>query len=178
MRRRDFVAFLGGVATWVTTARPQKPRLTIGVLGSSAWMRCWSRRYGNSPEWRRSSTGQQFSAYAARASTTSALASPILLRHRKTGGGRASSDADAPIAPSLLAFSPILYAGPGCSRRPMLARRHLERTIRNARSDLYVTTDRRGRPYSLVCTKNQTSYDRRAKQRSRDLADLEQFEEG
>jgi len=58
-----------------------------------------------------------------------------------------------------------------------VARGHLEQTIRNARCDLDVTTDRRGRPYSLVCTKNQASYDRRAKQRSQDVADLEQFEE-
>ena len=33
-------------------------------------------------------------------------------------------------------------------------------------------TDRRGRPYSLVCTKNQASYERRAKQRRQDLKDL------
>jgi predicted 2-oxoglutarate/Fe(II)-dependent dioxygenase YbiX len=58
-----------------------------------------------------------------------------------------------------------------------VARRHLEETIRKARCDLNVTTDRRGRPYSLVCAKNQASYDRRVKQRSQDLADLEQFEE-
>ena len=58
-----------------------------------------------------------------------------------------------------------------------VARGHLEQTIRNARCDLDVTTDRRGRPYSLVCTKNQASYDRRAKQRRQDVADLEQFEE-
>jgi hypothetical protein len=57
-----------------------------------------------------------------------------------------------------------------------VARSHLEETIRKARCDLDVTTDRRGRPYSLVCTKNQASYDRRAKQRNQDLADLEQFE--
>jgi hypothetical protein len=35
-----------------------------------------------------------------------------------------------------------------------------------------LTTDRRGRPYTLVCTKNQASYDRRAKQRSKDLEDV------
>jgi hypothetical protein len=57
-----------------------------------------------------------------------------------------------------------------------VARKHLQQTIRKARCDLDVTTDRRGRPYSLVCTKNQARYDRRAKQRSQDLADLEQFE--
>ena len=37
-------------------------------------------------------------------------------------------------------------------------------------------TDRRGRPYSLVCTKNQASYDRRAQQRQHDLAHLAQIE--
>ena len=58
-----------------------------------------------------------------------------------------------------------------------VARSHLEKTILNARCDLDVTTDRRGRPYSLVCIKNRASYDRRAKQRSQDLADVEQFEE-
>ena len=52
-------------------------------------------------------------------------------------------------------------------------RSHVEETIRRAGCDLDVTTDRRGRPYSLVCTKNQASYERRVKQRKRDLADLE-----
>ena len=56
------------------------------------------------------------------------------------------------------------------------ARSHVEQTIRNARCDLDVITDRRGRPYSLVCTKNQASYDRRVKQRNQDLADLRRFE--
>ena len=51
-------------------------------------------------------------------------------------------------------------------------RSHVEESIRRAGSDLDTTTDRRGRPYSLVCTKNQASYDRRAKQRSQDLKDL------
>jgi hypothetical protein len=52
------------------------------------------------------------------------------------------------------------------------ARGHLEETIRQARCDLDVATDRRGRPYSLVCTKNQASYDRRTKQRQQDLENL------
>jgi len=52
------------------------------------------------------------------------------------------------------------------------ARSHVEGTIRNARCDVDASTDRRGRPYSLVCTKNQASYDRRLKQRHEDLADL------
>ena len=51
-------------------------------------------------------------------------------------------------------------------------RGHVEESIRRAGSDLDLTTDRRGRPYSLVCTKNQASYDRRAKQRKQDLKDL------
>jgi hypothetical protein len=52
------------------------------------------------------------------------------------------------------------------------ARSHVEGTIRNARCDVDASTDRRGRPYSLVCTKNQASYNRRLKQQREDLADL------
>jgi len=51
-------------------------------------------------------------------------------------------------------------------------RRHVEDTIKGARCDVDVTTDRRGRPYSLVCTKNQASYERRAKQRVEDVGNL------
>jgi hypothetical protein len=53
------------------------------------------------------------------------------------------------------------------------ARGHVEDTIRKAHCDVDVTTDCRGRPYSLVCAKNQASYDRRVKQRRKDLADLD-----
>jgi hypothetical protein len=53
------------------------------------------------------------------------------------------------------------------------ARGHVEDTIRKARCDVDVTTDCRGRPYGLVCAKNQASYDRRVKQRRKDLADLD-----
>jgi hypothetical protein len=55
-------------------------------------------------------------------------------------------------------------------------RSHVEATIQQARCDLDVTTDRRGRPYSLVCTKNQASYERRMKQRKEDLADLKRLD--
>jgi hypothetical protein len=51
-------------------------------------------------------------------------------------------------------------------------RGHVEATIRQARCDLDVTTDRRGRPYSLICTKNQASYERRKQQRKTDLENL------
>jgi hypothetical protein len=52
------------------------------------------------------------------------------------------------------------------------ARGHIEGTITRARCDLDLTTDKRGRPYTLVCTKNQASYDRRARQRTQDLEHL------
>ena len=56
-------------------------------------------------------------------------------------------------------------------------RRHVEDTIRRARADLDVRTERKGSPHGLVCTKNRASYDRRAEQRKRDLADLARFQE-
>lgn len=51
-------------------------------------------------------------------------------------------------------------------------RRHVEDTIRRHGCDVDCSTDKRGRPYSLVCTKNQASYDRRVGQRKQDLEDL------
>jgi hypothetical protein len=54
-------------------------------------------------------------------------------------------------------------------------RRHVEDSIRRAKADLGTTTDRRGRPYSLVCTKTQASYEKRAQQRRQDLEDLALF---
>ena len=68
----------------------------------------------------------------------------------------------------------------GCYRNPETwvfkaaeaDRSHVEDSIRRAGCDLDTTTDRRGRPYNLVCTKNQASYERRAKQRRQDLKDL------
>jgi hypothetical protein len=51
-------------------------------------------------------------------------------------------------------------------------RSHLESSIRHFRCDLDFTTLRRGSPHSLVCTKNQASYERRALQRKDDLEAL------
>ena len=51
-------------------------------------------------------------------------------------------------------------------------RGHAEETIRSSKVDLDTRTDRHGRPYSLICTKNQASYERRARQRTQDLADV------
>jgi len=51
-------------------------------------------------------------------------------------------------------------------------RRHVEDTIKRAGCDVDTATDRRGRPYSLVCTKNQAGYERRAKQRRQDTENL------
>ena len=51
-------------------------------------------------------------------------------------------------------------------------RSHVLATTRASHCDLDCTTDKRGRPYSLVCTKNQASYQRRADQRAQDLKDL------
>ena len=51
-------------------------------------------------------------------------------------------------------------------------RRHVEASIERSRCDLEWVTEKRGRPYGLVCTKNQASYQRRVRQRQQDLASL------
>ena len=55
-------------------------------------------------------------------------------------------------------------------------RGHVSGTVARARCDLDLTTEKRGSPYTLVCTKNQASYDRRVKQRKQDLEDLAQLD--
>jgi hypothetical protein len=55
-------------------------------------------------------------------------------------------------------------------------RLHVEQTIKQARCDVNATTERRGSPHSLVCTKNQATYERRKKQRKDDLAGLERLD--
>ena len=55
------------------------------------------------------------------------------------------------------------------------ARTHVEHSIRRSRCDLDCTTDKRGRPYTLVCKKNQASYEGRVRQREKDLADRERL---
>ncbi|MBT2304129.1 2OG-Fe(II) oxygenase [Variovorax paradoxus] len=51
-------------------------------------------------------------------------------------------------------------------------RSHVLTSVQRDGCDVDCVTDRRGRPYSLVCTKNQASYDKRAKQRKQDLEDM------
>jgi hypothetical protein len=48
-------------------------------------------------------------------------------------------------------------------------RTHVEQSVRDAVCDLDLETERRGSPHTLVATKNQASYERRAKQRRQDL---------
>ena len=51
-------------------------------------------------------------------------------------------------------------------------RRHVEDSIRQGHLDIDCTTERKGSPHVLVCSKNQASYERRVKQRRADLEDL------
>jgi 2OG-Fe(II) oxygenase superfamily len=48
-------------------------------------------------------------------------------------------------------------------------RTHVEQSVQSAACDLDLTIERRGSPHTLVATKNQASYERRAKQRRQDL---------
>jgi predicted 2-oxoglutarate/Fe(II)-dependent dioxygenase YbiX len=50
-------------------------------------------------------------------------------------------------------------------------RDHVEWSIGQNHCDLDCATDKRGRPYTLICTKNQASYERRVCQREQDLGD-------
>lgn len=51
-------------------------------------------------------------------------------------------------------------------------RRHVSSSINTNNCDLDCRTDKNGRPYGLVCTKNQASYERRVQQRQEDLDNL------
>jgi len=55
-------------------------------------------------------------------------------------------------------------------------RSHVESTIRNSRPDVDTETLRRGSPHTLMCTKNQKSYEAKARQRQEDLANRAQLE--
>jgi molecular chaperone DnaK (HSP70) len=48
-------------------------------------------------------------------------------------------------------------------------RAHVEESVRSARCDLDLATEKRGSPHTLVATKNQASYERRVTQRQKDL---------
>ena len=56
-------------------------------------------------------------------------------------------------------------------------RSHVETEIRKCHCDVDTKTIRQGSPHSLFCTKNQASYERRARQRKKDLEHLSLFEE-
>ena len=68
-------------------------------------------------------------------------------------------------------------ADPGLDRWVLRAaqdiRTHVEHEIRSAKADVDTETLRKGSPHSLICAKNQGSYQRRVTQRKRDLADSE-----
>jgi hypothetical protein len=51
-------------------------------------------------------------------------------------------------------------------------RTHVEESVRGARCDLDLATERRGSPHTLIATKNQASYERRLEQRHDDIAHL------
>ena len=57
-------------------------------------------------------------------------------------------------------------------RAAQQVRSHVENEINRASADVDMQTLRKGSPHSLICTKNQASYQRRVTQRKQDLADL------
>jgi hypothetical protein len=61
-------------------------------------------------------------------------------------------------------------------RAAQAKRSHVEASIRHSACDVDCVTEQHGRPYSLVCTKNQATYENRAQQRKNDLKDLARLE--
>ena len=57
-------------------------------------------------------------------------------------------------------------------KAPQGERSHVEATIRSGHLDLDFSTERKGSPHVLLCTKNQASYERRVEQRRCDLENL------
>lgn len=55
-------------------------------------------------------------------------------------------------------------------------RAHIQYTITRANADVDCLTERRGRPYTLICTKNRASYARRQAQRRQDLENAARLE--
>lgn len=55
-------------------------------------------------------------------------------------------------------------------------REHVEQVIKRNDCDVNYVTNKQGRPYGLICTKNQVSYERRVQQRKKDLEELAQLE--
>lgn len=55
-------------------------------------------------------------------------------------------------------------------------REHVEQVIKQNGCDVDCVTHRQGRPYGLICTKNQASYERRVQQRKKDLKEQKQLE--
>lgn len=51
-------------------------------------------------------------------------------------------------------------------------RGHIEESVRSNQCDVDCTTDKQKRPFTLVCTKNQASYQRRVSQRQHDLENV------
>lgn len=60
-------------------------------------------------------------------------------------------------------------------RAAQAQRTHVETTIANSKCDVDTATVRKGSPHTLVCTKNQASYEARARQRQGDLTLLERL---
>ncbi|MHB8543385.1 MAG: 2OG-Fe(II) oxygenase [Leptospirales bacterium] len=56
------------------------------------------------------------------------------------------------------------------------ARNHVSMSIQNSRCDLDQTTEKKSRPYSLVCTKNSATYEKLLKQRKKDLETIAKLE--
>ena len=129
-----------------------------------SWMPFWSRPCGTSPT--RSTIARELAVAPLRDACLAHLRTPDCqkpLAPLHDGAGVACSPANA-AAPLLLFFSLLLILSRGWAFKAVEAERSRCRADDPA-SSLRCGRfhDRRGRPYTLVCTKTRWSYDRRAK---------------
>ena len=112
--------------------------------------------------WRRIGSARRLSAICA-------CASPCRWRRRATGPGPTRSNvAVATVANLVGSYSHRIRSNGASQAR----RSHVEEEVRRAVCDLDLATERRGSPHTLIATKNQASYGRRAKQRRQDLENV------
>ena len=132
--------------------------------------RRWCRRRGPCSTGRWCGHCRRSRGCATRACAIFERGSPNRWRRPPTGGGRARCAARARCAGSWRRFSTIRGSGRGACAPPPTSALMWSRAFARCNAMWTPTPRRAAGLYTLVCRKNQASYERRAKQRQEDLA--------